>query len=174
MLSLEGLPTNRKGRSLDKRTILTIVSGDKYEKIWKRSEPFFVNYAEKCDAELIVLKGAEYVPSPHWLKFSIYELLKKEFNRIAFIDADILILDVRNQDEFDICNLSGLLIPLNDLPSRLKELKPTQHIIVHCRSGGRSRRATEFLLSQGFTHVQNLRGGIAAWADEIDPKMKKY
>src|SRR3990167_4270695 len=93
MLSLEGLPTNRKGRSLDKRTILTIVSGDKYEKIWKRSEPFFVNYAEKCDAELIVLKGAEYVPSPHWLKFSIYELLKKEFNRIAFIDADILIRD---------------------------------------------------------------------------------
>lgn len=76
-----------------KKAILTIVSGDKYEKIWQRTEAFFVSYAEKCDAELLVLKGAEYVPSPHWLKFSLYELLKKEFSRIAFIDADIIIRD---------------------------------------------------------------------------------
>ena len=76
-----------------KKAILTIVSGEKYEKIWEKTQPFFVDYAEKCDAELIVLKGYEgmSLPSPHWLKFSIHELLKKDFDRIAFIDADILI-----------------------------------------------------------------------------------
>lgn len=76
-----------------RRCILTIVSGSKYNSIWQRTESMFVDYAEKSDAELIVLKGADHVPSPHWLKFSIYELLKKEFNRVAFIDADIIIRD---------------------------------------------------------------------------------
>lgn len=94
----------------------------------------------------------------------------------ALIDAkaDILILDVRNQDEFNICHLNGLLIPFKDLPNRLHELNKDQHIVVHCHAGGRSRRATEYLLAQGFNKVENLRGGITAWANEIDPKMAKY
>jgi len=96
-----------------KKAILTIVSGEKYEKIWEKTQPFFVDYAEKCDAELIVLKGYEgmSLPSPHWLKFSIHELLKKDFDRIAFIDADILIrkdspniFDVVPEDQFGIFN----------------------------------------------------------------------
>lgn len=75
----------------DKRAILTIAAGQKYSEVWKRVEPFFKAYADKCDAELIVLTDGDRVPSPHWLKFSIYELLHKEFDRVAFIDADILI-----------------------------------------------------------------------------------
>jgi hypothetical protein len=74
-----------------KRGIVTVVSGDKFKEIWKRSEPFFIDYAEKCDAELIVLNGMEGNLTPHWIKFGIYDLLKKEFSRIAFIDADIII-----------------------------------------------------------------------------------
>lgn len=105
---------------------------------------------------------------------SVPEITVQELDALRNAKADIVILDVRNPDEYAICNLGGLLIPITELPSRLNELKPTQHIIVHCRSGGRSRRATEFLIAQGFTHVQNLRGGIAAWADEIDRTMKKY
>ena len=58
--------------------------------------------------------------------------------------------------------------------SRLSELNPEQQIIVHCHAGGRSRRATEFLLQQGFKNVKNLRGGITAWANEIDPTVQKY
>jgi len=104
-----------------KKAILTIVSGEKYEKIWEKTQPFFVDYAEKCDAELIVLKGYEgmSLPSPHWLKFSIHELLKKDFDRIAFIDADILIrkdspniFDIVPPDEFGIFN-EGLYTPRN-------------------------------------------------------------
>lgn len=101
--------------------IVTIVNGDKYEEIWKRVEPFFLAYAEKCDAELVILKGIEggNLPSPHWIKFSVYDLLKKEFDRIAFIDADIIIrddapslFDVVPEDEFGIFN-EGLYAPRN-------------------------------------------------------------
>jgi len=94
-----------------KKAILTIVCGEKYQKIWQRSEPFFHAYAEKCDAELIVLQDASRVPSAHWLKFSIHELLKKEFDRIAFIDADIIIrpdtpslFDIVPEEYFGIFN----------------------------------------------------------------------
>jgi len=85
-----------------------------------------------------------------------------------------MILDVRNPDEYALCNLGGHLIPFSELPSRLSELNPEQQIIIHCHAGGRSRRATEYLLQQGFKKVFNLRGGITAWGNEIDPKMAKY
>jgi len=93
-----------------KKAIVTVVSGDKYKEIWKRSEPFFVDYAERCDAELIVMQGIDRdLPSPHWIKFGIYELLKKEFSRIAFIDADVIIrpdapslFDIVPEDKFGI------------------------------------------------------------------------
>lgn len=95
----------------EKKAILTIVSGEKYEKIWEKTSPFFIAYAEKCDAELIVLTKCETVPTAHWLKFACYDLLKKEFDRIAYIDADIIIrddapslFDVVPEDEFGIFN----------------------------------------------------------------------
>lgn len=94
-----------------KKAILTIVSGDKYEKIWEKTSPYFIAYAEKCDADLIVLNDASQVPTAHWLKFCCYDLLKKEYDRIAFIDADILIrddapslFDVVPEDQFGIFN----------------------------------------------------------------------
>ena len=91
--------------------ILTIVSGEKFEKIWKRTQPFFENYADKIGADLIVLSDATNVPSPHWIKFAIYEFLKKDYDRVAFIDADILIrpdapsiFDEVPEDKFGIFN----------------------------------------------------------------------
>lgn len=58
-----------------------------------------------------------------------------------------------------------------ELPTRLNELNPEQKIIIHCHRGGRSRRAVEFLMQQGFKNVFNLQGGIVAWAEEIDQTM---
>jgi len=95
-----------------KKAIVTVVNGEKFDEIWKRTEHFFVRYAEKCDAELIVLHGVDGInyPSPHWIKFSLHQLLK-EFDRIAFIDADIIIrddcpslFDVVPEDSFGIFN----------------------------------------------------------------------
>jgi hypothetical protein len=100
-----------------KKAILTIVSGEKYGKVWKRSEPFFAHYADRCGADLLVLKELPELPSPHWAKFSIYELLKKKYDRVAFIDADILIrpdapslFDIVPEDQFGIFN-EGLYTP---------------------------------------------------------------
>jgi len=102
-----------------KKAILTIVCGDKFEAIFKKTEPYFVAYAEKCDADLIILNDASQVPTAHWLKFTCYNLLKKEYDRIAFIDADILIrddapslFDVVPEDEFGIFD-EGQFTPRN-------------------------------------------------------------
>jgi sulfur-carrier protein adenylyltransferase/sulfurtransferase len=103
------------------------------------------------------------------------EVSVQELEALYKANADIFILDVRNPDEYAICHLEDShLIPLKELPSRLNELNPNQHIIIHCHAGGRSRRATEFLIQQGFKNVCNLRGGITAWANEIDSVMAKY
>lgn len=104
----------------------------------------------------------------------IPEMTVQQLSELRNRNADIFILDVRNPDEYALCNLGGHLIPFKDLPSRLNELNPEQEIVVHCHAGGRSSRAVQFLLSQGFKKVYNLRGGITAWANEIDPGMPKY
>jgi rhodanese-related sulfurtransferase len=105
---------------------------------------------------------------------SLHEVSVQELEALKNSGADFFLLDVRDQWEYDICNLDGHLIPIKELPARLNELNRDQHIIVHCQMGGRSSRAATFLLEQGFKQVSNLRGGIKAWASEIDPKMKMY
>lgn len=87
----------------------------------------------------------------------------------------VFILDVRNPEEFQICRIPGsTLLPLPELPARFRELKADQEIIVHCKSGMRSQKAAQFLRQQGFANVRNLKGGILAWADQIDPSVPKY
>jgi adenylyltransferase/sulfurtransferase len=92
------------------------------------------------------------------------------------IDGDTapFLLDVREPSEYAICNLGGLLIPLNDLPRRIRELDPQRETVVYCRSGGRSAMAAEFLLANGFKDVKNLAGGILAWSAKVDPTMPQY
>lgn len=85
---------------------------------------------------------------------------------------DIVVLDVRNPDEYKAANIGGHLIPLSELPQRMGELDPSKETVVHCRGGGRSTKAVEFLQAQGFKNVKNLAGGIVAWAEKIDPSLK--
>ncbi len=98
----------------------------------------------------------------------------EELKRRRDAGEDLVVLDVREPAEFQICNLNGHLIPLNDLPKRINELDPSRELVVHCRTGGRSAMAVEFLQRAGFKNVRNLMGGILAWAEKIDPKMPKY
>ncbi|MDT8066956.1 MAG: rhodanese-like domain-containing protein [Terriglobia bacterium] len=85
---------------------------------------------------------------------------------------DVFVLDVREPHEYQAGNIGGHLIPLNDLPGRLGELDPDRETVVYCRSGVRSTRAVEFLRAQGFSNVKNLTGGILAWAEKVDPRLK--
>jgi molybdopterin/thiamine biosynthesis adenylyltransferase/rhodanese-related sulfurtransferase len=86
----------------------------------------------------------------------------------------LFILDVREPHEYQICNLNGKLIPLGELPRRVSELDSSVEMVVHCRSGKRSADAIHFLQTAGFKKLLNLKGGVLAWADEVDPRMPKY
>ncbi len=98
----------------------------------------------------------------------------EELKRRLDAGEDLFVLDVREPHEYQICNIGGHLIPLNDLPKRISELDSSREIVAHCKMGGRSAKAVQFLREAGFKKVHNLTGGIIAWADRIDPKMPKY
>jgi adenylyltransferase/sulfurtransferase len=86
------------------------------------------------------------------------------------------VLDVREPHEYQIVNIGAPLIPLGQLPARLSEIPvgKNDEIIIHCRSGARSQKASLELKAAGFTNVKNLAGGILAWADKIDKSLPKY
>ncbi|MGH9468495.1 MAG: molybdopterin-synthase adenylyltransferase MoeB [Terriglobales bacterium] len=85
------------------------------------------------------------------------------------------ILDVREPHEWQIGRIPGaVLIPLGELPKRLAELDKNRSIVAQCRSGARSLRAARILHDAGFPDVRNLKGGILAWSDEVDPSVPKY
>ncbi len=104
-----------------------------------------------------------------------WETTVEELKRRLDRHEDLFILDVRNPEEYQICRIPGsTLLPLPQLAQRFRELDPERELIVHCKSGMRSLKATNFLRAQGFRNVKNLKGGILAWADKIDPTMPKY
>ena len=88
---------------------------------------------------------------------------------------DILLLDVREQHEQEITEIDGSrLIPLGQLPDRLGEIADHTEIVTYCHHGGRSLKAVEILRAAGFSKVRSLRGGIDAWAVNVDPEMPRY
>jgi sulfur-carrier protein adenylyltransferase/sulfurtransferase len=85
------------------------------------------------------------------------------------------VLDVRNPEEIAICRIAGsTVIPLPELPNRLGELHPSTPMIVHCKSGVRSAKAIALLQSAGFSQLKNLKGGILAWIQDVDPSLPAY
>jgi rhodanese-related sulfurtransferase len=99
----------------------------------------------------------------------------EELKQMMDSGVDFQLVDVREPHEFEICNLNGLLIPMNEVPDNVDKIEKEKPVVIHCRSGARSGRIVDFLESTyGLTNVYNLKGGILAWADEIDPEMPKY
>ena len=124
-----------------------------------------IDYAEFCG-----IRGEE-APAP---QTSIPEITPRDLKTRLDRRDDLYILDVREPHEYQICNLGGHLIPLGDLAKRAGELDSSREIVAHCRSGKRSAEAVEFLQRAGFRKVLNLKGGILAWSDEVDPSVPKY
>jgi sulfur-carrier protein adenylyltransferase/sulfurtransferase len=86
-----------------------------------------------------------------------------------------VLIDVREPHEYQICKIPGArLIPLGDLPKRVNELDSADEIVAHCKSGVRSAKAVDFLKQAGFRKVRNMKGGILAWSDKVDPSVPKY
>lgn len=96
-------------------------------------------------------------------------------NRIDAGD-DIQLIDVRQPDENAFARIPGAkLIPLGEVIHRMGEIDPNRETVIHCKMGGRSARAIDALVQAGFAgDLKNLRGGITAWSNEVDPRVPKY
>jgi len=90
-------------------------------------------------------------------------------------DPRPLLLDVREDWEFEICHLEdSLLLPMRQIPTLITRVSPQQVIVVICHHGIRRRLVVEYLEQSGFARVFNLTGGVAEWAREVDPTMTTY
>jgi adenylyltransferase/sulfurtransferase len=88
---------------------------------------------------------------------------------------DFVLIDVREPHEYQICNIPfARLIPLGELGKRMAELDPAADYVMHCKGGTRSAKACEALKAAGFGRVRNMKGGILAWSDKVDPRVPKY
>jgi adenylyltransferase/sulfurtransferase len=106
---------------------------------------------------------------------AITEISVQELKRRRDAGEPLQLVDVREPWECAIVSLPGAVqIPLQQLPKRLQELSSDAEVIALCKSGGRSRRAAQFLQQAGFHNVANLTGGIDAWREEIDPTLPVY
>ncbi len=165
-----------KGESLAGRLLLFDALGMKFRELKLRKNPEcpvcgenpsikeLIDYEEFCgiDQEVQEPTGIEEVTAKE---------LKEELDQ----GKDVFILDVRNPVEYEICRLDGShLIPLDELLNRLHELDSARDIVAHCRSGARSAQAIEMLREAGFRKLRNLKGGVLAWSDDVDPTMPKY
>ena len=125
-----------------------------------------IDYQQFCG----VVPAAAPDPEPSSDEVTVTEL-KARVDR----GDDFLLLDVREQREFEICRIPGsVLIPLGELPTRFSELGTAADVVVHCKSGVRSGKAVAMLREAGFAGAKNLQGGILAWIDQIDPTLPKY
>ena len=103
------------------------------------------------------------------------EITVQELQQLKQSGADFQLIDVREPHEFDICNLEGELIPLADVPNEVGKISKAKKVVIHCRSGGRSGQAVQWLeKNHQFDNLYNLKGGILAWAKDIDPTMPSY
>jgi molybdopterin/thiamine biosynthesis adenylyltransferase/rhodanese-related sulfurtransferase len=167
-----------KGSSLVGRLILFNALDMKFRELKLRRDPQcpicgdnptitkLVDYEQFCG---ITPEPAANVANPD--EVTVQEMKKA----LADPRGAIKVIDVREQDEYQIAHVIGVpLIPLSVLDKRFTELDPNQEIYIHCKSGIRSMKALKFLREQGFKYVKSVKGGIAAWSDEIDSSVPKY
>ncbi len=90
-------------------------------------------------------------------------------------EGKIVLLDVREPWERDTARIEpSLHIPMGDIPARIQELDPDEHLVVYCHMGVRSLNVTAWLRQQGYENVQSMAGGIDRWSRFVDPKVPIY
>lgn len=130
-----------------------------------------LDYDEFCGISADKSKSLDVNNQEHTMK----EVTVQELKEMIDSGADFQLIDVREPHEFDICNLQGELIPQADVPHSVDRISKDKKVVIHCRSGARSGNMVQWLeKNHGFTNLYNLKGGILAWAREIDPEMPTY
>ena len=104
----------------------------------------------------------------------VQDLTPKEF-KDYLVDDEVTLVDVREQWEFDICQIKGAILKtMDELAKNNLNLNKDSKLALYCHSGIRSMHVADFLLSKGFQSLSNLQGGIDAWAQEIDTTVERY
>ena len=103
------------------------------------------------------------------------EITVQQLKEMMDSKADFQLIDVREPHEYNFCNLGGELIPQAQIPGNVEKISKAKPVILQCRSGARSGNMVRWLENNyGFTNLYNLKGGILAWSNEIDPGVPKY
>jgi rhodanese-related sulfurtransferase len=102
------------------------------------------------------------------------EITVQELKSKLDAGEDIQVIDVRETDEYQYCNIGALHIPMGEIIMKADQLARDKQVVIHCKSGGRSGNVVNALTARGFNNVVNLRGGILAWAEQIDPSLPTY
>lgn len=126
-----------------------------------------IDYDEFCGINKVALRDNNNNP--------MKEITVQELKEMMDSGESFQLIDVREPHEYDICNIEGELIPQGEIPASVDRISKDKKVVVHCRSGGRSGNMVQWLeKNHGFTNLHNLKGGILAWAREIDPEMPTY
>lgn len=168
-----------KGQSLVGRLLLFNALEMKFREVNIRRDPKcpvcgdnptvtkLIDYNEFCG----VGRGQE----EHADTSGIAEVSATELKKLLTKNGHIVLVDVREPHEYEIASIPGSkLMPLGELTSRLSELDTADDIVVHCKTGARSTKAIRILQQFGFKKLRNLRGGITAWSEEVDPSVPRY
>jgi adenylyltransferase/sulfurtransferase len=165
-----------KGTTLNGRLLLYDALNMKFRELKLRRNPDcpsgkcsvvqgLIDYQQFCG-----IPAAPAAPAP-----VAGDLEPVEVKQMQDSGEDFILLDVREPHEYQIASIPGsTLIPLGLLPNRLSELPREAQIVCHCKSGMRSAKAVDLLKQNGYTRVRNMKGGILAWSDKVDPKVPKY
>jgi molybdopterin/thiamine biosynthesis adenylyltransferase/rhodanese-related sulfurtransferase len=106
---------------------------------------------------------------------SMKEVTVQELKKMKDSRVDFQLIDVREPHEYEICHLDGELIPMSDIPYNVDKISKDKQVVLHCRSGKRSGDMLLWLeKNHGFTNLYNLKGGILAWARDVDPEFPTY
>jgi rhodanese-related sulfurtransferase len=105
----------------------------------------------------------------------MHEITAPELKERLAHSQHLQLLDVREPSEFEICNLGGDLIPMGELPKQIDRIRRDVPVVVICHHGFRSAQAINYLSQRyGYDNLLNLKGGIHAWAIQVDPTMRVY
>ena len=167
-----------KGDPLVGRLLLFDALGMKFRELKLRKNPDcplcgthptitkLIDYEQFCG-----IRGEEHTP----VFTGIPEITPAEVKKMMDEKEPFVLIDVREPHEYQICRIPGSkLIPLGEVPKRMNELNSADEIVVHCKSGMRSAKAVDLLMKSGFRKIRNLKGGILAWSDQVDPSVPKY
>jgi adenylyltransferase/sulfurtransferase len=167
-----------RGDSLIGRLLLFDALGMKFRELKLRKNPDcpicgthrtitkLIDYEQFCG-----IRGEEHIP----VQTGIPEITPAEVKKKMDAHEPFVLIDVREPHEYQICSIPGSkLIPLGEVAKRMNELNSADEIVVHCKSGMRSAKAVDLLMKSGFLKIHNMKGGILAWSDQVDPSVPKY